>query len=250
MVDAPCSRVGHIYRKFPPFPNPGRGDFLGKNYKRVAEVWMDEYAEYIYLRRPYYRNIDPGDLTEQKAIREKLECKPFKWFIENVAFDLIKVYPPIEPEDYASGEIRNIGVPELCLDAKKKKKDQQVVADRCVKDDNTRFVSGEQEFRLTWHKDLRPKGRSDCLDVSRGDDKAPVTIYPCHGNQGNQLWRYDVEKQWLMHGLAPRCLDLDPASKSVFLVVCDPYSETQKWAIQKINVKAINNWQSLEPKVK
>ena len=38
MVDAPCSRVGHIYRKFAPFANPGVGDFIGRNYKRVAEV--------------------------------------------------------------------------------------------------------------------------------------------------------------------------------------------------------------------
>lgn len=38
MLDAPCSRVGHIYRKFAPFANPGVGDFIGRNYKRVAEV--------------------------------------------------------------------------------------------------------------------------------------------------------------------------------------------------------------------
>ncbi|KAH9629064.1 hypothetical protein HF086_011327 [Spodoptera exigua] len=75
MVDAPCSRVGHIYRKFAPFPNPGHGDFVGKNYRRVAEVWMDEYAQFLYARRPHYRNIDPGDISEQKALRQRLQCK-------------------------------------------------------------------------------------------------------------------------------------------------------------------------------
>lgn len=66
---------------------------------------MDEYAEYLYKRRPHYKDIDPGDLTKQKAIREKLKCKPFKWFMETVAFDLPLKYPPVEPGDFGIGEV-------------------------------------------------------------------------------------------------------------------------------------------------
>ncbi|XP_057327538.1 N-acetylgalactosaminyltransferase 6-like [Microplitis mediator] len=249
MFDAPCSRVAHIYRKFAPFPNPGRGDFLGKNYKRVAQVWMDEYAEYIYKRRPHLRNLDPGDLTVQKALRDKLKCKPFKWFMENIAFDLVDTYPPIEPEDFALGEIRNMGVLELCLDAKRKAKNEAVVVDLCVKD-GVKVANAEQEFRLTWRKDIRPKTRTDCLDVSSGVPRAPVTLYPCHGQQGNQRWRYNVEKQWLMHGLGDRCLDTDPASKKVFVSACDASSSTQKWRIQEVNMMALNNWDNVGPKIK
>lgn len=79
--------------------------FKFQNYRRVAEVWMDEYKEYLYKRRPHYRSIDPGDLTEQRAVRERLHCNSFKWFMEEVAFDLPKKYPPVEPPNFAYGEV-------------------------------------------------------------------------------------------------------------------------------------------------
>jgi polypeptide N-acetylgalactosaminyltransferase len=44
MVDAPCSRVGHIYRGYAPFSNVRTKDFLTINYKRVAEVWMVSWS--------------------------------------------------------------------------------------------------------------------------------------------------------------------------------------------------------------
>lgn len=69
---------------------------------------MDEYAEYLYKRRPHYRSIDPGDLTKQKDLRKTLHCKPFKWFMETVAFDLPLKYPPVEPNDFGYGEVRII----------------------------------------------------------------------------------------------------------------------------------------------
>ncbi len=34
--------------------------FAFKNYIRLAEVWMDEYKEYLYTRKPYIQNLDFG----------------------------------------------------------------------------------------------------------------------------------------------------------------------------------------------
>jgi polypeptide N-acetylgalactosaminyltransferase len=65
MVDAPCSRVGHIYRcKYSPFAAANVGDYVSRNKKRVAEVWMDEYKEYLYKRQPAVGLIDPGLINQ------------------------------------------------------------------------------------------------------------------------------------------------------------------------------------------
>lgn len=244
MYDAPCSRVGHIYRKYAPFPNPGKGDFVGRNYRRVAEVWMDEYAQYLYMRRPHYKNLDPGNLTKQREIRERLQCKPFKWFMENIAFDLPLKYPPVEPGDFGVGEIRNLAAPELCVDSGFKDRDQVIAVAPCISDSKNK-LKGEQNFTLTWHKDLRVKGKSICLDVSDPNDKADVTLYPCHGSKGNQYWKYDVEKQWFLHGGNPRCLDCDPGQKRLFVRSCDENSKTQKWRFENVNLTMIADWENI-----
>ena len=78
IVDAPCSRVGHIYRKFSPFPTSSEfGDFQSRNYKRVAEVWMDDWKEHLYKRMPGVRMADPGDITPQLAIRKCVNEREF-----------------------------------------------------------------------------------------------------------------------------------------------------------------------------
>ncbi|XP_015926191.1 putative polypeptide N-acetylgalactosaminyltransferase 10 [Parasteatoda tepidariorum] len=239
MVDAPCSRIGHIYRKFPPFPNPGIGDFVGRNYKRVAEVWMDEYKEYLYLRRPHYRDLDPGDISKQKALREKLQCKPFKWFMKEIAFDQPKKYPPIEPPSFASGEIRNIGS-ELCIDTRFRHQNDRFGLEKCIKGGASQ--GGEQQFELTWHRDIRPKKRTVCFDVSSSDDHAPVVLWSCHGMQGNQEWKYDYVKMHLFHPVSNHCLDCDSERKEIFMSPCDDKILTQKWRFQTFNKTAIDNW--------
>ena len=114
MFDVPCSRVGHIYRKYVPYKVPS-GTSLARNLKRVAETWMDEFAEYIYQRRPEYRHLSTGDLSAQKELRKQLKCKDFKWFMAAVAWDVPKYYPPVEPPPAAWGEVRSpyLGQPAL-----------------------------------------------------------------------------------------------------------------------------------------
>ncbi|UYV71621.1 GALNT10 [Cordylochernes scorpioides] len=238
MVDVPCSRIGHIYRKFAPFPNPGIGDFVGRNYRRVAEVWMDEYKEYLYMRRPHYRNIDPGDLTRQKELRERLHCKPFKWFMTEIAFDQSEKYPPIEPPDYAKGEIRNEAA-ELCLDTRHREQNERFGIERCIKDDPSQ--SGEQNFALTWHKDIRPNKRTMCLDVSSSSPQAPVVLWSCHGMQGNQHWRYQLQSRHLVHVITNTCLDCDINTKQIFMNPCDDFSRTQRWRFETVNATALSS---------
>lgn len=50
---APCSHVGHLFRKSSPYTFPGGvGEILYGNLARVALVWMDEWADFYFKFNP------------------------------------------------------------------------------------------------------------------------------------------------------------------------------------------------------
>jgi len=48
----PCSHVGHVFRRHATHNMPG-GANSRKNFMRVAEVWLDKYADYFYEKIGY-----------------------------------------------------------------------------------------------------------------------------------------------------------------------------------------------------
>ncbi|KAJ8266858.1 hypothetical protein GJAV_G00135500 [Gymnothorax javanicus] len=237
MEDIPCSRVGHIYRKYVPYKVPG-GVSLARNLKRVAEVWMDEYAEYIYQRRPEYRHLSAGDMTVQKELRASLNCKNFKWFMTEVAWDLPKHYP-LWPPAAAWGELRNVGN-GLCVESKHFSSGSPIRIETCLKGRSETGWTHGQVFTLGWREDIRVGDplhtKKVCFDAI--SHNSPVTLYDCHGMRGNQLWKYRKDKS-IYHPISNSCMDSSPAEKRVFMNTCNPASPSQQWIFEKTNTTVL-----------
>ncbi len=72
---------------------------------RVVEVWLDpEFREYFYTREPTIRGYPVGDLSNQLAFKKEKKCKSFKWFMDNVAYEVYDRFPP-PPPNKAWGEV-------------------------------------------------------------------------------------------------------------------------------------------------
>eukprot|EP01055_Gregarina_sp_Pseudo9_P003182 Gregarina_sp_Pseudo_9__3181@NODE_336_length_3123_cov_19_521401_g316_i0_p1_GENE_NODE_336_length_3123_cov_19_521401_g316_i0NODE_336_length_3123_cov_19_521401_g316_i0_p1_ORF_typecomplete_len675_score202_21Glyco_tranf_2_3/PF13641_6/1_4e16Glycos_transf_2/PF00535_26/2_4e14Glyco_transf_7C/PF02709_14/1_5e10Ricin_B_lectin/PF00652_22/5e03Ricin_B_lectin/PF00652_22/7e05Ricin_B_lectin/PF00652_22/39GlcNAc/PF11397_8/8_3e05Glyco_tranf_2_2/PF10111_9/0_00012PepSY_TM_like_2/PF16357_5/0_023_NODE_336_length_3123_cov len=88
IVALPCSRVGHVFRtdkfwKGQVYPVPYHE--IVRNKRRTAEVWMDDYKEIAFMAMAELpANVSIGPLRDVKALRDKLHCKSFKWYLQHV----------------------------------------------------------------------------------------------------------------------------------------------------------------------
>uniref|UniRef100_A0A1I8AAN7 polypeptide N-acetylgalactosaminyltransferase n=1 Tax=Steinernema glaseri TaxID=37863 RepID=A0A1I8AAN7_9BILA len=156
--------------------------------------------------------------------------------MKEVAFDQDKFYPAVEPPDEANGELKNMAA-KKCVDTQFKGGSERFELRKCISEDAS--GGGEQNLRLSFWQDIRPKTRTMCFDVSTSTVRAPVVLFGCHGMKGNQEFRYRMSTKQLFHPVSNQCMDCDPERGEIFMNPCDHSKLSQKWEWQNLNEDVI-----------
>ncbi|XP_025058196.1 N-acetylgalactosaminyltransferase 7 isoform X2 [Alligator sinensis] len=225
LLFVPCSRVGHIYRLQgwqgnPPPVYVGSSPTL-KNYIRVVEVWWDEYKDYFYASRPETQALPYGDISELKKFREDHNCKSFKWFMEEIAYDIISFYP-LPPKNLEWGEVRGFET-AYCIDSMGHNNGGIVELGPCHR------MGGNQLFRINEANQLMQYDQ--CL--TKGADGSKVMIMHCNLNEYKE-WQYFKNMHRFTHIPSGKCLDRSEVLHQVFISECDSSKATQKWEMNNI----------------
>ncbi|XP_076845670.1 N-acetylgalactosaminyltransferase 7 isoform X2 [Brachyhypopomus gauderio] len=225
LLFVPCSRVGHIYRLHgwqgnPPPAHVGSSPTL-KNYVRVVEVWWDEYKDYFYASRPETLALAYGDIGPLKKFREEHRCKSFKWFMEEIAYD-IPIHYPLPPKNMEWGEIRGLDT-SYCIDSMGHTNGGTVEIGPCHR------MGGNQLFRLNEANQLMQYDQ--CL--AKGLDGSSIITTHCNMNEYAE-WRYFKDLNRFTHIPTGKCLDRSDVLHKVFISDCDNSKSTQKWEMNNI----------------
>ncbi|XP_006001722.1 polypeptide N-acetylgalactosaminyltransferase 11 isoform X2 [Latimeria chalumnae] len=191
----PCSRVGHIFRKRRPYGSPGGQDTMAHNSLRLAHVWMDGYKEQYFSLRPELRTRSFGDITERLTLRKQLNCKPFKWYLDNIYPEMqitgpnAKAQQPVfvnralkRPNVLQRGRLHHLQTGK-CLVAQvhPSQKGGLVVVRDCDLTDLEQVWAYSEEHELVLANLL-------CLDVPETRSSDPPRLMKCHGSGGSQQW--------------------------------------------------------------
>lgn len=177
----PCSRVGHVFRKRHPYSFPkGNAMTYIKNTRRTAEVWMDEYKKFYYSARPSARGKGFGDISERLALREKLQCKSFGWYLHNI-------YPELKIPEVEDTETKELQQGTLCMDTLGHQAGGRIGLYRC------HGAAGNQAWTLTSGKAI--KHDSLCLGT-QGD---VVVLWNCISTSRDQIWDHDPKSGQFVH---------------------------------------------------
>lgn len=186
---APCSHVGHLFRKSSPYSFPkGISSTLYSNLARVALVWMDDWVNFYFKLNPLAKKLrERVNVTSRLRLRRKMQCRSFEWYLDNV-------WPQhfFPKSDRFFGRIRNVGEDSCLVKPERKGNTNQPMGvarlEGCMGDEVAMqlFVMTPEGFIMT--------DDSICLDAPEKTVIGPakVRIMACCG-LARQQWVYDRE---------------------------------------------------------
>ncbi|CRK95802.1 CLUMA_CG009258, isoform A [Clunio marinus] len=230
LFEVPCARAVHLSKAHSAYRNTKEvTDFEGRNLKRVAEVWLDDYKQYFYrgnINR--YKNLDPGDLTEQFKKKKSLNCKPFQYYLDEVAPEILKFYP-ITPQNFAAGKIQSIAR-NLCLGLVKRSYKKPVELFNCNQTTGL-------DFLFTFEESIKYNDTSDqCLN------EATLNLSNCNHQRGSQRWKFDLSTRQIIHPRKNECLETKDDDNQISLSKCDADLVEQRWKWTYENTTALMDW--------
>ncbi|KRZ16332.1 Polypeptide N-acetylgalactosaminyltransferase 3 [Trichinella zimbabwensis] len=214
----PCSHVGHVFRKQTPYTfEGGTSNVIYGNARRTAEVWMDEYKEFYYKMTPSAMFAPLGNISDRIALRKRLGCKSFKWYLQNI-------YPEsnIPPTYYSIGYIKN-EKNDLCLDTMGRKASGSPDLLTCHNS------GGNQVWSYTGTLNIRADEL--CLQSSREVDSS-IFLQQCN-NDESQIWDFDPDTYQFRHRQSRSCLTA--LNNMIIMAECYKGNLLQQWILEGYN---------------
>ena len=249
----PCSNVFHIFRAGGrPYKVPWTD--IVKNKQRVIDLWLganQEDAPYHKIANRFVQSSlsveQRGSLDKMMKLRDRLQCKSFRWFLDNVY-----------PENYfslflgaqATGSLRHIST-STCL-AGLPPGFARLASVAAASSETEESKHGQNhcrkrgEFMLTTEGQLRDSVNNDiCLMVdSSRSGPAQIRSSVCAWADHSERWYWDFLQNpndsaqgQLRHRESKQCMEVILGSAGPLLVLstCDTYAPQDphsQWANQ------------------
>jgi polypeptide N-acetylgalactosaminyltransferase len=234
LLEVPCSRVAHIFRVKNRFRKLENVDFEARNFKRVAEVWLGSYWKQFLYRTNLSRfdAVDPGDLTKQMEIRDRLNCKKFDYFIHYVAPEMTLAFSTPRDDDLAYGTLSvSDGNTTLCLSDNNAKR---LTCDLQFCDKKSVTPQRAQYFHYSSQKGVQHDRAEMCFERKK------FKIYNRYVFRKN-FWTYNFDTKQIKLNNTNLCVNFDFAKEKLRLTKCNASNSRQKWTFGFVNATKLAN---------